>query len=268
MKSPTAIGSWACHLGAVVSVLFCAGASRAESSISASSLTALLQQQPEVFRLLYTLFDLKPASVGTATRIGNQASQRLGGARISPYVFFVNRNSDSRKENDFIVTVKAETVFLDENGAVTIDTNKAMSYHEILKKIEITGNPAVNPPSGRALLADYTTSISSNDYKSSSGLELTTPVGVLIQDRANAHKFGNPDGDTVDEYFISAKRRQEIAKMRLLGDSKAILDEVILQRVDNKLDIKVYLNVDHSKAILVSKPKIWPKTYRESNDWE
>ncbi|WP_411875359.1 hypothetical protein [Vulcanococcus limneticus] len=257
----------------LASVLAFPSSSRSEGSVDASSLTPLLQQQPEMFRLLYRVFDLTPTSIGTGTRVGNRLAPGIGGARISPYTFLINLKSDTRKENDFLVTVNARTIFLDENGRVTPRIEEAVSFHEILRSITITNNPDTARVTGKALLTQYITSVTPNDYMSSSGTPLNTLAGVLAQDRANVHRFGNPDGDQMDSYFINVERRKEIGQMPIeIDEANGADEESIIRAVTSgspiRLGVKVYLNSDMSKSFSVSLPRLSPKTYAESNEWE
>ena len=59
----------------------------------------------------------------------------------------------------------------------------------------------------------YMARITKNDMKSSAGVPLKDPAEIIRQDRANVHKFGNPDGDDVDTFFTTAERRALIPEM-------------------------------------------------------
>lgn len=76
-------------------------------------------------------------------------------------------------------------------------------------------------------LTDYETFISPKDFRNSKGELFTKVSEVIQQDRANAHKFGNPDGDDLDAYFTTADRRSEIPEMLAYGEiAPSILNSI------------------------------------------
>ncbi|NET57097.1 MAG: hypothetical protein F6K47_13300 [Symploca sp. SIO2E6] len=58
----------------------------------------------------------------------------------------------------------------------------------------------------------YCTRISRNDLYNTNGQPLGGIDQIIQQDRANVHKFGNPDGDSNDYYFTSYERRVALAR--------------------------------------------------------
>jgi hypothetical protein len=63
------------------------------------------------------------------------------------------------------------------------------------------------------VIVEYTALISEEDIYSGKGDRLRSIAAIIQQDRANVHKYGNPDDDSVDRYFRSAARRAEIPAM-------------------------------------------------------
>jgi len=60
------------------------------------------------------------------------------------------------------------------------------------------------------LMLEYFTTLTPNDTYNSSGASLGDFCAVVQQDRANVHRFGNPDGDGVDPFFNTPQRRAMI----------------------------------------------------------
>lgn len=67
------------------------------------------------------------------------------------------------------------------------------------------------PAKAESLMFEYYTTLSPNDTYNSRGKPLNDVCGIVQQDRANVHKFGNPDGEQPDPYFTTAKRRAMIS---------------------------------------------------------
>ena len=61
------------------------------------------------------------------------------------------------------------------------------------------------------VLLEYYTTLSTADTYNSRGQPLDDVCGIVQQDRANVHRFGNPDGDPVDHFFVTPERRAMIA---------------------------------------------------------
>ncbi len=62
-----------------------------------------------------------------------------------------------------------------------------------------------------SLMFEYYATLSPNDTYNSRGQPLNDVCGIVQQDRANVHKFGNPDGDQPDGFFTTPARRAMIA---------------------------------------------------------
>ncbi|MCV6591692.1 MAG: hypothetical protein OIF48_01975 [Silicimonas sp.] len=69
------------------------------------------------------------------------------------------------------------------------------------------------PGAARAesLMFEYFTMLSTADTYNSRGAALGDVCAIVQQDRANVHKFGNPDQDQFDPYFTTPERRAMIA---------------------------------------------------------
>jgi hypothetical protein len=63
------------------------------------------------------------------------------------------------------------------------------------------------------LIEEYYTEISGRDVVSASGARLTSVAAILMQDRANMHRFGRSDqADGYDDNFVSAASRALIPR--------------------------------------------------------
>lgn len=67
------------------------------------------------------------------------------------------------------------------------------------------------PARAESLMFEYYTMLTPQDTYNSKGKPLNDFCAVVQQDRANVHKFGNPDGDPPDPFFTNLKRRSMIA---------------------------------------------------------
>lgn len=67
------------------------------------------------------------------------------------------------------------------------------------------------PALAQGLMFEYFTTISPNDTYNSRGESVGEFCLAVQQDRANVHRFGNPDGDVVDPFFTTQERRAMIA---------------------------------------------------------
>lgn len=65
--------------------------------------------------------------------------------------------------------------------------------------------------SAESLMFEYYATLSPRDTYNSRGAPLKDVCAIVQQDRANVHKFGNPDRDTPDNFFTSPARRAMIA---------------------------------------------------------
>lgn len=61
-----------------------------------------------------------------------------------------------------------------------------------------------------SLMLEYYATLSPHDTYNSRGARLDDVCAIVQQDRANVHKFGNPDRDTPDSFFASPARRAMI----------------------------------------------------------
>lgn len=64
--------------------------------------------------------------------------------------------------------------------------------------------------SAESLMLEYYATLSPKDTFNSSGIPLNNVCAIVQQDRANVHKFGNPDGDQLDDFFTTPERRAMI----------------------------------------------------------
>lgn len=97
----------------------------------------------------------------------------------------------------------------------------------------------------------FTTSITQNDTRNSRGTMLTDPIEILRQDRANAHKFGNPDGDDVDRFFSTPKHRTNMRTYLNRGSFPKPVQESVLEG-RGFLRIKVYKNTQGEVSVDVA----------------
>ena len=61
-----------------------------------------------------------------------------------------------------------------------------------------------------SLIVEYYATLTPSDTYNSRGAPLNDVCAIVRQDRANVHKFGNPDGDRPDDFFTSPDRRAMI----------------------------------------------------------
>ena len=64
--------------------------------------------------------------------------------------------------------------------------------------------------SAESLMFEYYAMLSAKDTYNSRGQPLKSVCAIVQQDRANVHKFGNPDGDQPDGFFTTPARRAMI----------------------------------------------------------
>ncbi len=62
-----------------------------------------------------------------------------------------------------------------------------------------------------SLMFEYHSMLTPNDKYNSRGAPLNDFCAIVQQDRANVHRFGNPDGDQPDGFFTTSERRAMIA---------------------------------------------------------
>jgi hypothetical protein len=61
------------------------------------------------------------------------------------------------------------------------------------------------------LMFEYYATLSPQDTYNSKGVPLNDVCAIVQQDRANVHRFGNPDGEQPDQFFTNAERRAMIS---------------------------------------------------------
>ncbi|MEO1240239.1 MAG: hypothetical protein AAFW64_11510 [Pseudomonadota bacterium] len=67
------------------------------------------------------------------------------------------------------------------------------------------------PVGAQSPMFEYYTMLTPGDTFNSRGAPLNDVCAIIQQDRANVHRFGNPDGDPPDPFFTTADRRAMIA---------------------------------------------------------
>ncbi|ETW13380.1 hypothetical protein ATO8_09211 [Roseivivax marinus] len=63
----------------------------------------------------------------------------------------------------------------------------------------------------QSVMFEYYATLSPRDTYSSQGVPFDDVCAIVQQDRANVHRFGNPDGDEPDSFFTTPERRAMIA---------------------------------------------------------
>lgn len=64
-----------------------------------------------------------------------------------------------------------------------------------------------SPANAQSVMFEYFTTLSPRDTYSSQGVPLNGVCAIVQQDRANVHRFGNPDREEPDPFFTSPERR-------------------------------------------------------------
>lgn len=103
----------------------------AEGSLALEDILPLLAQQPELKAHLERTLDLD--SVATGGRIGNRMNPDFGGTPVAPYEIRVKPKGQAGPFT-MLLTVEAETRFLDEKGVET-ELAKARSLEEKLESV-------------------------------------------------------------------------------------------------------------------------------------
>lgn len=67
------------------------------------------------------------------------------------------------------------------------------------------------PANAQSVMFEYYATLSSRDTYSSQGVPLNDVCAIVQQDRANVHRFGNPDQEEPDPFFTTSERRAMIA---------------------------------------------------------
>ena len=98
------------------------------------------------------------------------------------------------------------------------------------------------------VLADYTARIGPQDHVNSMGDRLNTAAAILRQDRANYHRFGQPDAeDEGDEVFDDRRERGRMERLMSRGvmrpdTRRAIINGTPLVRVvvyATRMDVEI-----------------------------
>lgn len=67
------------------------------------------------------------------------------------------------------------------------------------------------PSFAQNVMFEYYTMLTPGDTYNSRGAPLDDVCAIVQQDRANVHRFGNPDGDPFDTFFTTPERRAMIS---------------------------------------------------------
>jgi len=94
------------------------------------------------------------------------------------------------------------------------------------------------------LLESYEFIITENDRRNSRGGKLTDPVLILMQDRANVHKFGNRERDSVDNFFSEATHRARIRSYLARGSFPMNLQNAVKSGPPARLHVSVFRHSD------------------------
>jgi hypothetical protein len=98
----------------------------------------------------------------------------------------------------------------------------------------------------------FVTSITRNDIHNSKGVRLTDPVLILMQDRANVHRFGNPDGDPVDQFFSLADNRSKIRAYLSRGSFPQEVSAAVVNGNGQKFRVRIYKDENDKSCVDVS----------------
>ncbi|MEM7076357.1 MAG: hypothetical protein AAGA28_18070 [Pseudomonadota bacterium] len=96
-----------------------------------------------------------------------------------------------------------------------------------------------NAASAESLMFEYYATLSPRDTYNSKGAPLSDVCAIVQQDRANVHRFGNPDGDPVDDFFTSPERRSMITG-KCIYDRKHHTVQRIRNQVIGFVLVRVY----------------------------
>jgi hypothetical protein len=113
------------------------------------------------------------------------------------------------------------------------------------EKLRIQASSVPSPSASEPTIEDgevFVTSITKNDIHNSKGVRITDPVLVLMQDRANVHRFGNPDGDDVDQFFREPENRAKIRSYLERGSFPQDVKNSILIGKGEKFRVRIYKN--------------------------
>jgi hypothetical protein len=107
-----------------------------------------------------------------------------------------------------------------------------------------------------AILETYVCLITKKDRINSHGVKLTDPVLILMQDRANVHKFGNAEQDTVDKFFSDATHRARIRSYIERGSFPANLQDAIQKDDDTGLQVSVLQDQNGQFSLQISSVEV------------
>lgn len=131
-----------------------------------------------------------------------------------------------------------------------IVSEKAHNYDEV--------SPNLSDSPAKALIVDenleierFMTEITASDTVNSRGAAISDPVLILVQDRANVHKFGNPDQDDVDSFFSNPSRRANLRKYLERGSFPVGVQEAIKEG-RGILRLRLYKNSNREVCLDVS----------------
>lgn len=98
-----------------------------------------------------------------------------------------------------------------------------------------------SPVLSQSLIEVYTAEIGSIDRRNSSGTELTDPVAMLTQDRANVHRFGHRQaGDTIDGVFQSSEMRAQMPTLFASGDISPAAEAALRSGATVQLEVHIW----------------------------
>jgi hypothetical protein len=153
----------------------------------------------------------------------------------------------TRNGNDLIAKIRMITPTSFEEPSE--DLNWPRIWTKVVPK-EIK-NDTSTVEQGR-IVESFVTTITNKDIRNSNGVQILDPVLILMQDRANIHRFGNPDGDDVDQFFKLAGNRAKIRSFLERGSFPQDIQQSILSGNGVKLRIRVYSNDEGKICVDVS----------------
>ncbi|SPJ24244.1 hypothetical protein [Palleronia abyssalis] len=85
-----------------------------------------------------------------------------------------------------------------------------MKYSPIALSLFFWGSLGLGTANAQGVMFEYFATLSPRDTYSSEGVALNSVCAIVQQDRANVHRFGNPDGEEPDPFFTTSERRAMI----------------------------------------------------------
>jgi uncharacterized protein YecT (DUF1311 family) len=134
----------------------------------------------------------------------------------------------------------------------------------VLTKKSVESNPElpekkateVQPIKEGKIVDTYTCVITNKDRRNNSGIRLEDPVLILMQDRANVHKFGNPEKDSVDNFFSDATHRARIRSYIERGSFPANLQNAMKKDEAAGLQVSVLQDQNGKFSLQVSSAEV------------